>query len=337
LARSTTRTRAAERERSRLGLWIAVGALVLVGGGWLAFRLLGGPKHAYEVEWPENRPTGEPLRVERALRAGDRFATRIETKTRILLSSDYADVEQGMKVDAKLEVAHEVSAREGGLRSTYRWKLLDASSDVRDPSAEAMQAMLWRVLGDSQTPFVLVRERDATGRVLADSPAPSGAAAVQAMALDLLLSGLSDPSLDYLPRGRDVRLGEVWRLFDEVADLPGMERAVRKGTATEGEGFPPLIRAGVVKAEAVEPGAGGETLRLRVVFTVSMEGDTRPPAPPGRISLAGKGEGLVRVSLRTGLPVETDVRTEMQSSLVREGLAPAERVLRQTIRSKAVP
>jgi hypothetical protein len=299
-----------------------VAALGLSAAVWGAFRLFGRATHEVEVRFPQSRPTGEPLRIEPGLRAGDRFLTTVESKARIVLASDYADAGQGMKIDARLEVAHDVAAGPaGGLRSRLAWKLVDASSDI-----PGRQADLWRVLASADSPLVI--ERPAGSRALDPASRPQ---ALQIGALELLTSGFADPTLSCLPAGRDVRLGEAWDLFDEVAPLEGMERAIRAATETAGEGYPLFVRAGAVKAEALETHEGQPVLRLSVLFTVSMQGDTRPPAPPGRVSLGGKGEGTVRVSRETGLPVTFDLATEFRSTVEREGRSAVERAAKQTV------
>jgi hypothetical protein len=299
-----------------------VAAVVVAGGGFVALKTLGKDDHAYEVDWPESSPTGERVRVG-APRPGDSFKTLYETKNRIALAADYADPNQGMTLDAKLEIAHDVAAREGGgARSTLRWRLVEALSNI-----PGRQPELATVLGTSE--FTLVQDRDEAGRRVGGTPLPP----LQGTAIGLLFSGFVDPTLSFLPKGRDVRVGEVWKLFEEVDELRGMESAVRVVTETSGEGFPELLRNGVVQAEAVEDHEGQKALRLKVLFTLSMDGDTRPPAPAGRISMGGKSEGAVWVSLSSGLPLSLRLDSTLRSTLRRDGAANVERAIRQSIRS----
>ena len=332
---STTRERrlaAKPKKKSKALLLWAVGVAVAVGVAFAAFRIFGKDDNAYDVDWPRSEPTGEPVVVVRALEPDSVFRTTVETQNRIALQASSPDPNRGMTFDAKLEVEHKVAPREGGgTRSTFRWMLVDATSNIPGKQSE-----LWLRLGEADRALVVTQDRDAKGaRLPAPAPAapPGEREALQREALETLLSGFVDPTMSFLPAGRDVRVGEAWNLIEEVSDLAEMDRAVRLVTETTGEGFPVLQRAGVVKAEAVDETGGEKTLRLRVVFSITMEGDTRPPAEPGRVSLGGKGEGTVWVSLATGLPVSLRLDSTLRSTVRREGRSSVERAINQTIRA----
>jgi len=327
--RSTRERLAAKPPKRHPVIPWAIGGLAVVAAAFTAFQIFGGDRHTYEIEWPESAPTGEPVVVPTLPQPGATFTTVISTKNRIVLAADYDDPNQGMSVDAKLQATHEVAAREGGgTRSTLRWKLLDANSNV-----PGRQPELWMLFGSSTDPYTTVRERDASGKPLPEAPPDGPQNHLRAMGLGLLLSGFVDPTLSFLPPGRPVRQGETWKLFEEVWDVPGMEPAVRTVTETSGEGFPALLRTGVVKAEALEDHDGQPSLRLRIVFSLSMEGDTRPPGGlPGRITMGGKCEGAAWVSLATGLPLEVRLEATLRSTLRREGRANVERAINQSIR-----
>jgi hypothetical protein len=326
------RSPASSRSRSRWP-WVAgavAAALVLATGGWWFLRPKPDDPFGLRVDLPASAPSGEPVVVRFGVAAGDRFRTEVESRARLALVADVEDLERGMRLDARLQVVHETEASpDGALRTRLRWTLRDATSDV-----PGWQEHVVGTLGGGRT-VEQVATRDGSGRPTGVAPPEGPMGPLQQRALDLLGSGFSDPTLSFLPRGRDaVRVGEAWSLFQEVSDLRGLEGAVREATDTTSEGFPLLVRAGVVRAEGVETKGGEEALRLRVVVSLSMEGDTRPPAPPGRILLAGRGLGDVWVSRATGLPVETRLTTDLRSRFERTSLPPVERAVRQVVKTQ---
>jgi hypothetical protein len=329
----TSRTAAAAapaRRPWRLIAGVVAAVVVLAVGAYFLLRPKPDDPFGMRVDMPASEPTGDPVRVAYGVRAGDRFTTKIDSKARVALDADYARPDHGMRLEGRLTVSHETEATpQGDLRTRLRWKLDDASSDI-----PGQQSLAYQVLGEKPVERTLLRDQTGRPGRLEMPPGPSGP--LQATYLDLLLSGFSDPTLSYLPHGRDVRVGEAWSLFDEVADFPGLEYGVRMITDTAGEGFPLLVRAGVVKADGLETRGGEETLRLQIVVSLSMEGDTNPPAIPGRVRMAGRGLGTVWISLATGLPVESELTTDLRSRFDRTDLTPVERNAKQVVKTTTV-
>lgn len=321
------------RHRRKTRLVLVGGILVAVGGlfAYYFFALAARARHhEYAVTFPVPAPRGEPIAIGHDLKAGDVFATRLETKFRIVLSVEMMDPKDGMSLDAILTTTHGVTPLEGdaagGLLSTYRVGVNRADSNPSD-----WKTKVWVVLGNPVTPCRLTQERDADGTPRVGR-AGSKLTPYQAEALRLVRCGLDDIAANYLPP-RAVRLGEVWDL-SEAMSTDGILSAVRFIARTDefATGYPEPKLVAKVAAEAVEPRDGEECLRCRLVVYVTQEGDVVPPALEGRLSTAARIEGGVWVSMSKGIVWESDFHAEITTSYL--SVRPTERRARADMRAK---
>jgi hypothetical protein len=318
------RSASAPPPRSRAKLLIAAGALLLlVAGLFVAAAVFWGDRarrHAFPVRWPREAPGGDVVPVAHDVKPGDVFATTVESVAHFVLTvEERVSARSGMYLRTQYTFAHAVEEKPGGGRRSVVRALLDkARTDVPD-----VEEAIERVLGNRENPYTVTFDRDASGRP--DRATVAGSLekpAVRAL-FDRSLGGLGDLATNYLPP-RDVRVGETWDLAS-VADLPGAQEVVhfvaRTGTTA---GFPKPAVRGVVGAEGVEDRDGEPTLRLRVVWYLTQEGDVAAPAMPGWLTTAALLEGTVWVSRRTGIVWEGDVESRLLSSYLVEKL-PIER------------
>lgn len=287
---------------------MGAGAVALFGGLWLYANRGPGRSALLDAGLPESRPTGEPIAVARAVRAGDAFESEIGVKALVRLSVDESAAGQGMRLDATLRAREDVVAREGGgfeSRVSY-------SVDRLDTDMRGMHREVWDAISPpSGAPATLRFDRAADGTPVRATLRPLPAGPDPRTMLERLLAGFSDPSACGVPP-RPVRAGETWDLA-EVADVAAVGRVVRWAAGLEGDGFPALSAKGRAWAEAREERGGEEALRTRFRLVVEISGAVVAPAVPGTVTLAAKVEGTAWVALATGIVVEEDLDAALES------------------------
>jgi hypothetical protein len=311
----TSRRGDAPRARTRRGrpLW-TVGAVVLVVAGLVvAYALFlsdRARRHELPVRWPVSIPRGDPVPVAHGVAAGDVFVTTVESSARFVLSTeDAVATRSGMRLNVAFTLGHAVAERPGGgLRSTVKAFLDRADTDVPD-----VREGLTLFFGDRSRPYTVAFDRDERGRPVPATASGDLRRAGARLLFDRALGGLGDLVTNWLPP-RDVRLGEAWDLAG-VADLSGAQETVHfLARSGAGEGYPAPVVRGAASAEATEERDGEPTLRLRVVWSLSQEGEAAAPAKAGRLTTAAVIEGTVWVSRATGLVVEALFESRILSS-----------------------
>ncbi len=292
-------------------MWVAMGAgaVVLFVGLWLYVNRGPGRSELLDASFPESRPTGEPIAVARAVRAGDAFESGIQAKALVRLSLDESAAGQGMRLDLKLRAREDVVAREGGPGFESR---VSYSVDTLETDLPGMHRAVWDAIPPSGgAPATLRFDRAADGTPARGGLRPLPAGPDPRTILERVLAGFSDPSACRVPP-RPVRVGEAWELA-EVADLAEVGRVVRWAAGLEGDGFPVLSSKGRAWAEGREERGGEACLRVRFRAVLEMSGDVVAPAVPGTVSLGARVEGTAWVALATGIVVEEDLDAALES------------------------
>jgi hypothetical protein len=340
--RSVSRTRAegAPPPRRRAALWVALAGVVVLGAIaalFLIFKAETRKRLELPIEIPESRPTGDPVPIAYGVKPGDVFVTEARSKNRLVTALAQAvETKEGMQFDATIIVGHQVAARpQGGTSSTihaFRERVVTHVPEI--------DVLMDTQLGDRGNPYEVTFDRDEKGRPIRSTqrPPPRTKAVLsdlKRLAVDVALSGLGDLATNYLP-ARDVRLGEAWD-FAEVSDsLPGVEAIFRRVSQRQDapEGYPPVEVKARLQAVAREPFEGEDCLRLRLAASLTMNGETHPPAYVGYISGAATIDGSIWVSVATGIVWGIDAKTAILSSYRNETLPPQERRSEGTLVAK---
>lgn len=330
--RTLSKAPSAARQKQRL-LWSAA-AVVLTAIGLAAFYWFvladHNRHHEFPVTWPKDAPTGEIVPVHHAVQAGDVFVTTLTFDSSLLLGFTYK-LKDGMKLDGELTIAQQVLPKDGGGLKSHVKVLLERCDATHGPMKEAV----WKALRDRQDPYALDFDRQPSGRPDRKSARGAGATPLRRQVLDSITSGLGDLVTTWLP-DHDVRLGEAWDLLS-VADLPNLIFIMTEVSKAGGpeQGFPAFAVRGMGAAEAVETRDGEACLRVRIIATVSQEGDVVRPAAPGWVTSAARIDGHAWISTATGIVWALEAVVDMQSSRLEKNLA-TERLIQQTVRAKTV-
>ena len=345
--------------------WMVVGVVVLGGvAGAVHFLSDTAVHHERPLVIPESAPTGEPLKVDYAVKPGDVFVSTVISKTRFLNSAEEElDTKQGMSFDVKMTLGQGVQKADGPRASTLVRLFVERADAAYGPMSE----LVWMVLGKRENPYVITFRLDPLGRPDRSTiPPPDAPTKVKRQMVDVVFAGLGDLSTNFLP-AREVRKGEVWDL-DEVGDMKGgIENLVRESAQrnTTRDGFPPMTLVTKVQAEGFEtkpwapprytepppgekPEAPTEThepepcVKLRLFVTATMEGATNEAKfGPGFISTAARVSGPIWVSRSTGVVWSVDLTGEIVASY-RTSKHPLEikatiRIVSSTVRAKKMP
>jgi hypothetical protein len=329
-ARGAPLVASAPPNRKRVLLWVAAGLVALAGViVFVRFVVLSDSSEKFElaVDIPESAPYGEPVPIAYGVAAGDEFSTIVFATNRILGAAEGAQTKDGMALDVRMTWKHVVRAREGAPGTTSEVAIKLHRADTHIPR---LRDAYWMALGSEVAPYTLTFDRDADGKPVKGSVRGGPVAAEQRYVLDGCMAGLGDLATNWLP-DRPVRLGEAWELSEGVDVLPNVERIVRsvvqrqrKGPDENPAGFPKAVTKARVQAVSLEDRDGEPCLKLRIALSMKIEGNVVPPAIEGWISGAGRIDGWIWVSRKTGIVWGLDYSSDVISTY-RNSELPTER------------
>jgi hypothetical protein len=309
----------------RAKLWAAFAAVVALGAIALVFFVFRAKEHervSLPIDIPVSRPTGDPIHVRYAVKAGDIFITEGKSTNRILSTiREDVDTSNGMQFDARSTVGHQVFT-EDGLQSRVLFYL-----DRVDTQIPSVRDQLWGALGNRAFPYAVRFARGPDGHPLPGHTVDkmTQLAPGRRLAVDSVLSGLSDLATNWLPP-HDVRVGEVWDVASVSDVMPRVEILFRGFAQRPGkpDGYPAVVSKAVLQVVAREPHEGEDCLRLRIAALMEMNGDTVLPAYPGWITGAATIDGFIWVSVDTGIVWGVDAKSSLVSNYRNEVLPPRE-------------